>query len=252
MTDSSLKKYHPEIRRCYYENERKLKFFKSYTKAHCDLECLANHTLKACGCTKFSMPRSSETSVCNLEETACYNDAIRHWPHDEENSSSFTVPCNCFPPCNNIKYTTKLIDHVNIDSLLNTKNFIVFQNQSNITAIFTSIKVIFEEFLIDEQTSFVAYKLENFIAECGGLLGLFMGCSMLSIVELFYLCFKKITEKRNQHLNTKRKEIRKNCFLKHNRMLFPHSMHAAKLQKRNPFLKRQLKIKKIIHIREIE
>ncbi|CAG9799051.1 unnamed protein product [Chironomus riparius] len=130
MTDSSLKKYHPEIRRCYYENERKLKFFKSYTKAHCDLECLANHTLKACGCTKFSMPRSSETSVCNLEETACYNDAIRHWPHDEENSSSFTVPCNCFPPCNNIKYTTKLIDHVNIDSLLNTKNFIVFQNQS--------------------------------------------------------------------------------------------------------------------------
>lgn len=130
LTDSTLQKYKPEIRGCFYENERKLKFFKSYTKAHCDIECLTNHTLRACGCVKFSMPRSSDTKVCDLEEIACYNNAIRHWPRDDEMSENFAVPCNCFPPCNNIKYTTKLIDHVNIESLMNIASFDAIQNHS--------------------------------------------------------------------------------------------------------------------------
>lgn len=129
-TDTSLRKYRPEIRKCYFDNERKLKFFNSYTSAHCDLECLTNHTLKVCGCVKFSMPRSSKTPVCNLEETACYDDAMRHWPSDVDDSPNFVVPCNCYPPCNNIKYSTKLIDHVNIDTLLNTANFNDIQNHS--------------------------------------------------------------------------------------------------------------------------
>lgn len=129
-TDSTMRKYKPEIRGCFFENERKLKFFKSYTKAHCDMECLTNHTLRICGCVKFSMPRSADTPVCNLEEAACYNDAIRHWPHNDEMSSNFAVPCNCFPPCNNIQYKTKLIDHVNIESLVNIANFDDIQNHS--------------------------------------------------------------------------------------------------------------------------
>ncbi|XP_070496595.1 pickpocket protein 28-like [Chironomus tepperi] len=249
MTDSSLKKHPPEIRGCYFENERKLKFFKSYTRAHCDLECLTNHTLKICGCVRFSMPRSSKTSVCDLDETACYNDAMRHWPHDVENSLNFAVPCNCYPPCNNIKYSTKLIDHVNIDSLSNAASFHTLRNHSNSDEIITSIKIIFEEFLIDEQTNFVAYKLENFIAECGGLLGLFMGCSMLSIVELFYLCFKKITDKKNRYSNTK--HLKNQNFSRHNRVFCSQSMRVRNLQKRNYNFKRQTKIKKVIPFREV-
>jgi hypothetical protein len=81
----------------------------------------------------------------------------------------------------------------------------------------TSIKIIFEDFIIDEQTYFVAYKLENFIAECGGLLGLFIGFSMLSIVELFYFCIKGILARKEDFLNARRIKKENKQFLRHNR-----------------------------------
>lgn len=43
-------------RQCFFNNERYLRFFKLYTQANCELECLTNHTLKECSCVKFSMP----------------------------------------------------------------------------------------------------------------------------------------------------------------------------------------------------
>jgi len=49
--------------------------------------------------------------------------------------------------------------------------------------------------LIEEQDFFVGYKLQNFIADTGGLLGLFIGCSILSIVELIYYLIKGIYKK---------------------------------------------------------
>lgn len=33
----------------------------------------------------------------------------------------------------------------------------------------------------------MAYKIQNFVSDVGGLLGLFIGCSVISIVEVFYL-----------------------------------------------------------------
>lgn len=39
---------------------------------------------------------------------------------------------------------------------------------------------------VEEVEKFVGYKIQNFIADIGGLLGLFMGCSLISIVEIFY------------------------------------------------------------------
>ena len=40
----NMQNYSPEIRKCYFDGEKLLKFFKSYTKAHCDFECLTNYT----------------------------------------------------------------------------------------------------------------------------------------------------------------------------------------------------------------
>lgn len=55
-TSDELKYYKPSQRQCYFEKERYLKFFKVYTQRNCELECLTDHTLRNCGCVKFSMP----------------------------------------------------------------------------------------------------------------------------------------------------------------------------------------------------
>lgn len=44
-TSESLRRYSAKTRKCFFNYERNLKFFKLYSKYHCDQECLANFTL---------------------------------------------------------------------------------------------------------------------------------------------------------------------------------------------------------------
>lgn len=97
-TDDALRAYSPEVRKCYFEGERKLRFFKSYSKAHCDLECYRNDTLNACNCVLFWMPRSNSTRICQLSELSCI-EGIRNYYVKRKITS-----CNCHPSCNNIEY----------------------------------------------------------------------------------------------------------------------------------------------------
>lgn len=55
-TSDGLRIYRPNQRKCFFESERKLMFFKTYTQANCEVECLANFTKRDCGCVRFFMP----------------------------------------------------------------------------------------------------------------------------------------------------------------------------------------------------
>lgn len=57
----TIASYNPNQRNCYFDRERKLKYFREYTQYNCELECLSNFTLAKCGCVKFSMPRTVQT-----------------------------------------------------------------------------------------------------------------------------------------------------------------------------------------------
>jgi amiloride-sensitive sodium channel len=101
--DDELRRIEPEARGCYFEGERKLKFFKSYTKMHCEFECMTNYTLKVCGCVKFSMPRDDYTKVCDDRRASCFFDVMNEFPNydvAEKTSDS----CNCLRTCTDIKY----------------------------------------------------------------------------------------------------------------------------------------------------
>lgn len=56
VTSNDLRSFSPWRRQCYFNDERKLRFFRVYTQRHCEIECLANFTKSRCGCVKFSMP----------------------------------------------------------------------------------------------------------------------------------------------------------------------------------------------------
>ena len=43
-------------RSCYFENEKQLFFYKTYTQRSCILECEANFTIAICGCVQYYMP----------------------------------------------------------------------------------------------------------------------------------------------------------------------------------------------------
>lgn len=47
-TSEGLVDYSPDRRQCFFNDERFLRFFKVYTQSNCELECLANFTLRKC------------------------------------------------------------------------------------------------------------------------------------------------------------------------------------------------------------
>lgn len=55
-TSKELRGYAPNQRQCFYQSERKLRFFKIFGQNNCDAECLSNFTVFKCGCVQFSMP----------------------------------------------------------------------------------------------------------------------------------------------------------------------------------------------------
>lgn len=102
-TAKNLLKYPPKIRQCFMERERKLKYLKTYTKSNCEMECLTNYTLTACGCVKFSMPRESESKICTATELKCVLETEREWL-----SLGTDEQCDCMPACTEISFEATL------------------------------------------------------------------------------------------------------------------------------------------------
>lgn len=127
-TNENLMRYSPEKRGCFFNHEKSLKFFKSYTKAQCEFECLANRTFEACGCVKFSMPRSDKTRRCGLKDTSCYLGVAKKW-------SRVSSSCNCLPSCTRIDYkvkysgTSKFVRTGSFKHLMDSKYEIYFRTQ---------------------------------------------------------------------------------------------------------------------------
>lgn len=132
-SSKDVRDYEPTSRQCYFNDERKLKFFKIYTKSSCELECLADQTLASCGCVKFSMPRDNDTKVCDNSQLECIyqtelNYTIREleWKllnkqmkrdvkhgkvkKGDKKFKSFKrmESCKCLPSCTSLRYDTEI------------------------------------------------------------------------------------------------------------------------------------------------
>lgn len=118
-TSKGLDSYDPQKRQCFLYQEKKMKFFKIYTQSNCQLECLTNFTIKKCDCVHFSMPRLSDTPVCESDKWGCAREARKIFSRKmlEENLKPNSCKlndleddfsCDCLPSCTSIEYDTEL------------------------------------------------------------------------------------------------------------------------------------------------
>ncbi|XP_070498133.1 pickpocket protein 28-like [Chironomus tepperi] len=180
--NEGIRKFEPRYRGCYFEGEKQLKFFKTYTKSHCEFECMTNYTLNVCGCVRFSMPRSSSTPVCTIDNAECANDMMSKWPDYERFNDRFEATCGCLKTCNDLKYDVKFEKTSTSDNVLLIFSMYNFSKGDAVSR----INFMFDDFEILEYEEYAAYSLHNFVADVGGLLGFFLGCSILSIIEIVY------------------------------------------------------------------
>ncbi|XP_047000159.1 pickpocket protein 28-like [Schistocerca americana] len=180
MTSEALHSYSPDGRRCYFSSERSLYFFRYYSEENCMTECLANFTVQRCGCAAYYMPRKKNVPICGGARMRC----IKIGEDDFYGSEGNLADCHCLPGCMEIKYTAE-ISH---SQILWHKYFeqkpeeaAKFENKTHGK---TVIYFKNSHFIPSHRSEL--YGFTTFMANCGGLLGLFLGFSVLSLIEFIY------------------------------------------------------------------
>ncbi|CAO1310274.1 unnamed protein product, partial [Diamesa serratosioi] len=190
-TAEGLKTYTPESRQCYFNSEKDLKFFKTYTQSNCELECLTDFTIRMCGCVKFSMPHDSNTLVCDRTKVECYHAAETKWmiqnfeekELDKEQKKDIKNQCLCLPSCTSVKYEAEISQSKYYSLKFNKgTGYKIVKDEFQQS----SVNINFRDYYFIESKRSELYGWIDFMANCGGLLGLFMGFSLLSLVEILY------------------------------------------------------------------
>lgn len=127
-TSLSIRDYDPNVRQCYFDTERELRFFKFYTQHNCELECFSNYSYSECGCVRFSMlsmnihqqllkelkvsifklnvsnfQGSKDMKICGPPKLHCILNAENSLYH-----SGAADLCNCLPSCETIGYDVEM------------------------------------------------------------------------------------------------------------------------------------------------
>ncbi|KAF5296272.1 hypothetical protein FQR65_LT10267 [Abscondita terminalis] len=197
-----------EIRKrmCYFTNERSLQFYRTYTELNCKLECQANYTLQLCGCVPFYLPKNRFKKICSKRQEACSNLAKTTMEVPDQNRSS----CNCLPACFELGFGAS-VTFGKLSNLFKVKDNII-RNES--IDYFTENMAVLHFYFTDSQftrnTKSELYGFSEFLSNTGGLLGLFLGFSALSVVEIFYYltlkpCCRTIRSQKKNKRKVKKK-----------------------------------------------
>ncbi|KAJ8970151.1 hypothetical protein NQ317_019422 [Molorchus minor] len=190
-TSSGVKNFPVEDRDCYLSNEKPLEYFQIYTPENCKLECLTNYTLKRCKCVNFYMPRKNSTPICGNGKFRCMREAemklkslqLKTFEQSNEDNQDY---CDCKPLCTELSYDVEL-SQTEIKFQETLRAYRVKVNKQIAENMRWSTLTIFfklEQFLTFQRNEL--YGPTDFLANFGGLLGLFTGFSLLSLMELIY------------------------------------------------------------------
>jgi amiloride-sensitive sodium channel len=167
-TTEDLRKYDPQVRHCFFDGERQLRFFRFYTQANCEYECYIRRLLDACGCVAFFMPHSRDTRMCqSADEKSCHCEFREHWGRARD--------CGCLASCTSVSYDTEITS---------SKREVNDEMVEHVSVYFKK-----DYFLRVKRGEAIGWA--SFWSAIGGFLGLLMGASVLSMIEVIYGVFFK-------------------------------------------------------------
>ncbi|XP_035448299.2 pickpocket protein 28-like isoform X1 [Spodoptera frugiperda] len=178
----SLRSIDIKKRLCLFSNEKELVFFRTYTLKNCEMECEAQAMLDVCKCVYYYMPKNKSTRICGKADAKCYTNMSLIMPEGRD------ITCmECLPACTEIAYMEKLSD-APLKEMLVAQLAKTLGNRTPeyFTENMLVVHFYFEENTFMRFTKGEIFGLTEFLSNTGGLLGLCMGFSMMSAVELLY------------------------------------------------------------------
>ncbi|XP_075972075.1 pickpocket protein 28-like [Anticarsia gemmatalis] len=188
-TSDTLRNYDPKVRQCYFNDERYLRYFKIYTANNCKMECLTNYTYASCGCVSFYMPFATKNATCKLRDQNCVIKA-----HDDFLQGNVDIAednCHCLPACNTIDYDAEILKtdfnlKKSIITEAHAQNPEAYSSSRGRGFDFSKLEMFFKRSQFVSINRSELFGLTDFLANIGGLLGVFLGFSFLSLVEIVY------------------------------------------------------------------
>ncbi|XP_055703450.1 pickpocket protein 28-like [Phlebotomus papatasi] len=189
-----------EQRQCVFANERNLSYFRTYTQENCEMECESLIVSKQCGCILYYMPKTTaDAEICSLKDAKCYEMILASLVFNNSSHS-----CSCLPACYEIDYERRSsTSPLGVGKFLLRENFLKKYSRDFAMDNIAVVHLYFVENTIHSYTKGELIGFTDFLSSTGGLLGLFMGFSVVSLVEMFYYismrphCSKRIQQNPN-------------------------------------------------------
>ncbi|XP_030756810.1 sodium channel protein Nach-like [Sitophilus oryzae] len=162
---STVKSLPISQRQCIYEDEKKIDFFRKYSITNCFIACKAEVFFKECHCIPHFFGFGHDKPVCTVEKLSCI----------EENNNVLKHNCDCPAECEFDVY--KVV--ASSTKILPTNNTI--ENMGDLVFINIFFNIHHRIWMTDTINTSI-YLWSSF----GGIYSLFLGCSFISIIEVFY------------------------------------------------------------------
>ncbi|EDW81987.1 uncharacterized protein Dwil_GK25370 [Drosophila willistoni] len=183
-TIRSIKK---TTRRCLFSDENDLAYYRTYSRKNCELECEAKLLLQVCSCVLYYLPRIDPAArVCGPNDNACTNQVQTAIESTQSNLSCES----CWPGCFELTYRAT----VSTSSIMTGSSFqpsddllaTIFRGPYTKISELSMLHFYYVSNTFRSTTKSEMFGFTEFLSNTGGLLGLFMGFSIFSIIEIVY------------------------------------------------------------------
>jgi len=177
----------------------------AFSEGSCILECKDKYLDDKCGCVNVVPPANNgKYTACNLEQWAkCGLDAYLAWYAEFTDPRATESSCVCGTPCSEIRYEAQVSSSSVSKSyakgmwnnpyirgfMENTLSIpsmdIVYNSSQDILDNLMVVDVLFTSMQKSEIREITTYAFSNLLGDIGGVLGLFLGASLFTILEFF-------------------------------------------------------------------
>eukprot|EP00058_Branchiostoma_floridae_P018587 XP_002604076.1 hypothetical protein BRAFLDRAFT_71634 [Branchiostoma floridae] len=157
--------------------DRELTYFDTYTLPGCTAECRGKHVEDRCGCTAYYLPGSAPSCAPDVLFT-CVQEVLA-----EVDEGKLT--CDCPLPCTMVKYSQTLSSSAWPNQLTEDMYSSMYNlSKGYLTDNFVFLTVYYEDFSYMKISQLKAMDGGQLGSNMGGMMGLFIGASVLTLVEL--------------------------------------------------------------------
>ncbi|XP_051878547.1 acid-sensing ion channel 1-like isoform X2 [Pristis pectinata] len=177
-------------------------FFSTYSITACRIDCETRYLVENCNCRMVHMPGNAD--VCTPEQYKnCADPALEFLV---EQDSKY---CLCETPCNVTRFG-KEISMVKIPSKASAKFLAKKFNKTEqyIAENILVLDIFFEALNYETIEQKKAYEMAGLLGDIGGQMGLFIGASILTILEIFDYLYEVFKDKISSYMKRRKRPKR--------------------------------------------